>query len=606
MKKVITLITLLSVLILASCSEEDKGSRISAIKIENTLSIGVNKTHSFEVELLPEKTGESVNFSWSSSDESVIAVDNSGKITALKKSEDPVIITVALANYPDIKSECSVIVVEDENGDLDPNAIVEFADRKMAAIMLTYDTNNDGKLQVSEALDITQLVICYNGIASLKGIEYLRNLEVLDCSGNSIVGEVDLSMNKKLKGLYLKNNNIRHLNISNLDKLEALDCSSNRLSEIDVTHNPELKTLRIALNHEGRGDNGSGITELDVTKNPKLETLDLNYTNVSKLDLSQNPKLKWIDFGLTAYTAPGLKPITEIDFSNNTELEHIGCEARVRTYNIDGSLSEDKVGLSELNVSMLPKLQYLSFVGNSIKKIDVSKNPLLTDLNCSRNYLTELDVTNNSNLKTLICEWNEISVLDLSSSSSLEYLNCANNKIANLDISKTKMSYLLGNDNLITEFILGDKVFDTPGGADKKPYLYMKLNNNKITSINLSKQVNLAWLEITDNKLTSLDISGCVGLGGVLFNNNEVSDFKFDNISRIWEIQGMNNKLSGNLDFSHLTLSRLNLEGNPGLENITVWSSFKEDCSGLIIDHTTGKNESRLCYTKDETASWKK
>ena len=605
MKKVITLITVLSVVILSSCSDEDKENRISAIKIASSLSIHIDATHTFEVQILPENSNEKAELLWESSDRTAVDVDSNGKITALKKGEDDVTITAKLASNPEIKTECSVTVVGDANpdSDLDPNAIVEFEDPKMATIMLPYDLNYDGKLQVSEVLSITQLVISHNNISSIKGIEYLRNLEVFDCSGNSIT-EADFSMNKKLRELYLKNNKIRTLNISLLDKLEALDCSSNRLSEIDVTSNPELKTLRIALNHEGRGDNGLGITQLNVTQNPKLEVLDLNYTNVSKLDLSQNPKLKWIDFGLTAYTSPESLPITEIDFSNNKELEHISFETRVRTYDMNGNLIQDKVGISKIDVSMLPKLQYLDCTGNSIKDIDISNNKELTFLNCSRNFLKELDVTSNTKLETLTCEWNQLSTLNLAKNTSLEYLNCANNQIGKLDISQTKMSYLLGNDNRISEFNLGEKVFDTPGGADKKPYLYLKLNNNKITSIDLSKQINLAWLEITNNELSSLDISDCTGLGGVLFNDNKVSTLNISNISRIWEVQGMNNKLSGDLNLSHLTLSRLNLEGNPSLRNISVWSSFDEGCSSLIVDHTIGKNESRKCYTKDETASW--
>lgn len=599
MKKLIVFVSLICSLVAISCSDKNHDNeQIHGFKIESTLTMSVGETKTLEVQVLPENTTEKGVYVWSSSDESVLKVEDNGAFTALKKGQAT--ITIQLERDTKIKAEC-LVTVAGEEGDLDPNTVVVFEDIQLSGIMLQYDTNHDGRLQVSELLVITTLVIADNNIESLKGIEYLRNLEVFDASRNSI-SEFDFSQNKKLKELYIKNNKLKTLNLSSLVLLEVLDCSANRLSRIDVTKNLELKTLRVGLNHEGRGDNGMGITELDVTKNAKLEVLDLNYTNVSKLDLSQNPKLKWIDFGLTAYTSEESSPITTIDFSNNKELEHISCNAMVRTYNTDGELIKDKKGLSVIDVTMLPKLQYLNFEGNSIASIDLSKNGELSHLNVARNYIETLDVTNNTKLEYLNCEWSKLSTLDLSKNIALTELNCAKNQIKTLDISKTAMSYLLANNNEIATFELGDKVFDTP--KDGKPYLYLKLNDNKINSIDLSKQKNLAWIEINDNELTSLDISNCTNLGGALFNNNKIITLNLSKIDRIWEVQGMNNQLNGDLDVSHLKLSRLYLEGNANLKNISVWNGFDEGCTSLIADHTTGKTESRKCYSKDATASW--
>lgn len=599
MKKLIMFASLVCALVAMSCSDKNHdNAQVHGIKIESTLTMLVGETKTLEVQVLPENTTEKGVFVWSSSDETILRIEENGAFTALKSGQASV--TVELDRDKKIKAEC-LVTISNEEGELDPNAVVVFEDIQLSAIMLQYDTNHDGRLQVSELLVITTLVISDNNIESLKGLENLRNLEILDASRNSI-SEFDFSKNIKLKELYIKNNKLKNLDLNALPQLEVLDCSANRLSKIDVTNNLELKNLRIALNHEGRGDNGLGITELDVTKNAKLEVLDLNYTNVSKLDLSQNPKLKWIDFGLTGYTSPESSPITVIDFSNNKELEHISCNAMVRTYNMDGELIKDKKGLNILDVTMLPKLKHLNFEGNSIASIDLSKNGELSHLNIAKNYIENLDVTNNSKLEYLNCEWSKLSALDLSKNVALTELNCANNKIKSLDISNTAMSYLLANDNEIATLGLGDKVFDTL--KDGKPYLYLKLNNNKIKTIDLSKQKNLAWVEINDNELTKLDISNCTNLGGALFNNNMITTLNLSKIDRIWEVQGVNNQLSGNLDVSHLKLSRMYLEGNPNLRNISVWSGFDEGCTSLIADHTTGKTESRKCYSKDATASW--
>ncbi|WP_294079830.1 Ig-like domain-containing protein [Proteiniphilum sp. UBA5384] len=603
MRKLQTIVWMLCLVFLAGCSDSDNGTLIKEIKISSSLEIKVEEGSTLSVQVLPENSAEEAKLVWKSSDESVVAVDQTGRLSALKVGE--AVVSVELVRNSNVRSECLVTVTDEEKEEgVDYNRIVEFEDPLLSILMLKYDSNNDGKLQFKEALMIRELLVGFSNIKSLKGLENLENLVLLSAPGNQLTS-VDLSANKKLTYVYLHSNIIETLDVSDLELLQELNCSANRLSAIDVTNNPNLKMLDISLNHEGRGNN-SGITELDVTHNTKLEKLDLNYTNVSELDLSKNTELKWIDFGLTSYTSPNTQPITKIDFSNNLKLEHIGCEAMIRTYDMDGNLVEDRVGLSKMDVSMLSELQSLSFPGNSIKNIDLSKNLKLTSLNCSHNYIEDLDVTYNDKLEKLVCDWNKLSSLDLSKSSSLEHLDCANNQIDKLDISNTRMSYLLGNNNNITEFNLGNKVFDTPGGNDKKPYLYLKLNNNKISSIDVSKQVNLAWLEINNNELTSLDISSCTNLGGVLLNNNKVSTLNISNITHIWEVQATNNKLSGTIDLSHLSLSRLDLEGNPDLKSILVWSDFKEDCNQLIVDHTTGSTISRKCYTKDDTASWVK
>ncbi len=603
MKKQITYqALLLALMLLFSCSDNDENIEISAIQVTNTLSVGIEEAGSLEVTILPENTTEKAIFNWRSSDESVATIDEKGAIKALKTGETT--ITVELTRNPKIFSECTVTVSE-QSVKLDPNTVIEFEDPILAALILRHDTNNDGKLQYSEALEIKQLLVRFISIKSLKGLEYLENLVTLAAQGNDLV-HVDLTANKHLQYVYLHDNILESVNISGLDALEELNCSSNRLSSIDVTTNSNLKMLDVSLNHEGRGNSGLGITQLDVSKNTKLEKLNLHYTNVSTLDLSKNTKLKWIDFGLSSYTSPSTDPITQIDFSNNLELEHIACDAIVRTVDMDGHLINDKVGLSKIDVTMLPHLKFLNFNGNSIKDIDLSKNIELTQLNCSRNYLKELDITNNHKLDRLICELNQLAELDLSNSHSLTYLNCAYNQIGKLDISKTIMSHLLANNNQITSFSLGEKVFDTPEGKDNKPYLYLKLNDNKIPSIDVSKQVNLAWLEINNNELTGLDISNCPYLGGVLLNNNKVKTLNVLKISRIWEIQAQNNQLSGDIDFSHLSLSRLYIDGNPGLRQIKVWSNFNENCTGFHADHTAGTSGTKKCYTKDNTASWVK
>lgn len=67
-----------------------------------------------------------------------------------------------------------------------------------AVVQNKLDTNGDGMLSSKEIAAAVKLDCSKCGIASLKGVEYLQALQVLNCSGNSITA-LSLSHNKRLK-----------------------------------------------------------------------------------------------------------------------------------------------------------------------------------------------------------------------------------------------------------------------------------------------------------------------------------------------------------------------------------------------------------------------
>ena len=75
--------------------------------------------------------------------------------------------------------------------------------------------------------------------------------------------------------------------IEYLPKLERIGCndgtSERKITELDVSHNPELKYL---------SRSNTVITSLDISKNLKLEFLDRADTYIASLDVSNNTMLK--------------------------------------------------------------------------------------------------------------------------------------------------------------------------------------------------------------------------------------------------------------------------------------------------------------------------
>ena len=97
----------------------------------------------------------------------------------------PVAIQAQIVNIPDANFKNAL--VNEPVADTDGNGSLEDA-----------DTNNDGEIQLSEALAVTILQVHSFDINSLEGIQSFENLEELLCFSNNLT-EIDLS-HKRLVG----------------------------------------------------------------------------------------------------------------------------------------------------------------------------------------------------------------------------------------------------------------------------------------------------------------------------------------------------------------------------------------------------------------------
>ncbi len=189
----------------------------------------------------------------------------------------------------------------------------------------------------------------------------------IDCSGN---GE-DRGSIVSLQGVELFAN------------LEMLDCSYNRISTLDVSNNPKLKTLDCSINQL------TGY--LDVTSNPALETLWC-YSN-------------WLE---------------DVDLGNNENLIELWCNDNQ---------------LMALDITGLPGLKVLWCDANKLTDLDTTGNPALEILCCANNKLENLDLSQNSALRTLWCFENKIEELNLFNNPDLNALGCYANYMSVLDIA---------------------------------------------------------------------------------------------------------------------------------------------------------------------------
>jgi len=172
---------------------------------------------------------------------------------------------------------------------------------EQALIDLGYDYSSAGPLDdyvpTARINTITTLNIRNNDIIDLTGIQDFVELVSLNCSNNRLTN-LDFGNNPKLKFLNCSGNQLANLNVSFNASLINLDVSGNSLTDIDVNMNTILFNLNCSSNQ---------LTSLDITKNINLDEVygqfnqlfSVNANNgfnliLSKFDLSNNPNLTCI------------------------------------------------------------------------------------------------------------------------------------------------------------------------------------------------------------------------------------------------------------------------------------------------------------------------
>jgi len=175
--------------------------------------------------------------------------------------------------------------------------VINFTDAnfKNKLLSLGIDTNNDGEIQNTEALEVEDLDVSNATITSLSGIENFINLRRLNCNNNAITSlSFDLS---ELHELRCSHNQLTALNsISN--ETEILDISYNKLNSIVLPENVSYNYLNISGNFYTSVVFNNLILEYFYCNDTQLTSLD--FSNVKQLSetisIKNNANLESINF----------------------------------------------------------------------------------------------------------------------------------------------------------------------------------------------------------------------------------------------------------------------------------------------------------------------
>ena len=352
--------------------------------------------------------------------------------TALAEGEDEETGTIALVEEPDgengaiatapEKSDPEALPEEAAAGDI-PIDEAHFPDKAFRAyVSENFDADGNGWLSDEERAGVISIDLFYLEASRLTGIEHFTALQSLMCWYSKLT-ELDLSGNPALKSLDCSHNHqLTELNVRANGALEKLICNNNSLTELDLSGNPALQSLECGSNDLGnlelRGCHAlrtlycreAGLTELNISGCAALESVVCSDNSLTALDLSGNPELKTLDCASNALTA--------LDLTNN------------------------------------PALTFLDCSDNSLTALDLSANPALGTLYCNNNSLSGLNISANTELTQCTCQNNELAALDVLSNTKLVGLLCYNNHLDRLDISNCptiRDAYLHGTRSEIEE-----------------------------------------------------------------------------------------------------------------------------------------------------------
>ncbi|WP_294964004.1 T9SS type A sorting domain-containing protein [uncultured Flavobacterium sp.] len=491
-----------------------------------------------------------------------------------------------------------------------------FDDENFKNSLLNYtsiDSNFDGEIQFSEALQVTKMSIASN-VKSINTIKYFANLKSLTIVSTQIGGSVDLTSLVNLEDLTVQWNGIfSELKIDNLANLKTLNISNNsnlfglyangltNLSSVKCNINKNLSVFQMK--------NASNLVTIDCSDNA-ITSLDLvNGTNIKSIKCSNN-NITYLNTGSTTN-------LIDLNFSGN----------RINSFNFLPFVNLQTLNFSANSISTfdltgLNNLQKLECQSAKLSKIDVSYLPNLKELNCGfNNILTDIFIKNNNpnqdlivlnlgenlNLKHICADIADFNVIqksiDLSGlknvllDSSCSCVGACSDAIINIPDPIFKAKLLSAtNQNYVARNLYGS-YFKIDANNDKEIQMSeafnvysLTLNEsnissllgieyfvnvgvldcylNKIKTLNVSNLSKLAYFRCHLNGLTSLNISGLTKIQELICSSNNLTSLDLSNLTELTHLNCSANQLSSLIIKNGINEERLYLTPNPNLKYI--------------------------------------
>ncbi|WP_163410959.1 DUF7619 domain-containing protein [Flavobacterium ajazii] len=193
-------------------------------------------------------------------------------------------LSAQVINFPDAKLKAKLLSAV--NGNTVPVASVQYFNPGYPSYYNGIDTNNDGEIQISEALLIKSLDISNANITDLTGLSYFSNLHTLFCHNNKISNLSEVNAIPGLVQFQMNyNTGLSQIDLSNLINLKTLTCISDKLTLLNVSNNVSLESISCQDNK---------LTSLDVSNCPNLKWLVSFYNQLQFLNIKNGNTNNWV------------------------------------------------------------------------------------------------------------------------------------------------------------------------------------------------------------------------------------------------------------------------------------------------------------------------
>lgn len=262
------------------------------------------------------------------------------------------------------------------------------------------DRDRDGRLSMEEIAAVSELNVADLGITDLQGIEHFSKMIRLNCSRNRLT---DLDLRKNVE-------------------LVSLDCSGNYLSSLDLCQNSNMVEVVADSNYREvlvPSDRIFDLTTLPRFELSRMEQLQGGTLQGSLLTFEQDEVRYFYNYNCPNPASPlggyfRLRAIVDSSVIQDTTVfiaideEHFP-DAFFRNYiaenadmDADGQLSKDEItevtgiDVSGMGIQDLRGVEYFTE---------------LESLDCSDNELTSLDLSKNTKLQLLNAEGNQLDIV---------------------------------------------------------------------------------------------------------------------------------------------------------------------------------------------------
>lgn len=434
--------------------------------------------------------------------------------------------------------------------------------KNLALLQVISSYNKLTSLNVSQNTKLTKLEIERNQLTSLDLNS--PNLKILSCAYNKIT-TLDVSKCPKLTEFSCNDNNLTYLNLHNKNNTlltyidfttnPNLDCivvdvwyyaNANWSTKKDNTANYvpfcgvaytlipdanfEQKLVDLNLDDEV---NGAIIVTSKITSLKSLDVTGLKIKDLTGIE----------EFISLTYLNCSYNQLTNLNVTKNTLLKKFVCEHNSLTSldvskNIDlGDFLCNNNKLTALDVSKNKDLSYFYCDYNQIAFLDVSKNTDMRTLDCSDNQLLSLNLMNgntnalfayaymrrNPNLTCVQIEKNtSINERSFYADSGVRFSYTSDcpaytkipdsnfeDKLIELKIDTDGKNGIVATSSIavVTSLnISSSSISDLTGIQDFVSLKDFNCSSNLITTLDLSKHLNVTSVQCNDNKLTFLNV----------------------------------------------------------------------------------------------------